>query len=540
VNPTYSSYERRLSGLVRTGLGDSLKGNLVGLEKESLRVSLNGTIADTPHPTAFGSALTHPYITTDFSEALLELVTPPSERREEALRFLRDLHVFVHRHLDDELLWATSMPCVLEGARSIPIAEYGSSNAAQMKTVYRRGLGNRYGRVMQVIAGVHYNFSFADAFWPPYQELEQDRKQLRHFRSESYMGLTRNLQRYGWLIPYLFGASPAVCKSFLQGRSTDLEELDRVTYFYPYGTSLRLGDIGYQNRQTEGTGMKAVYDSLDAYIRSLTWAIETPCPDYEKIGIKVGDRYEQLNANVLQIENEYYSTVRPKQIPGWLEKPTRALRRRGIRYIEVRSLDVNAFHPVGIAEEQLRFMEVFMLFCLLAESPRIDGRERRAIDRNQLAAAHRGRDPALELERDGGGIRLKAWGSELIDAMGPAAELLDGHGGGPSALSLGQQQEKVRDAELTPSARMLAEMRSRGESFYQFARAVSEEHRDYFRRLELSAAAEAELERLALESRQRQREIEAMDNLSFDEFLARYFAQREIVTQEPVMDARRH
>jgi glutamate--cysteine ligase len=197
VNPTYSTYERRLSRLVRTGLGESLKDNLVGIEKESLRVSLNGTIADTPHPVAFGSALTHPYITTDFSEALLEMVTPPSDRRGEALRFLQDLHVFVHRHLDDELLWATSMPCVLEGARSIPIARYGSSNAAQMKTVYRRGLGNRYGRVMQVIAGVHYNFSFAGAFWPPYQELEEDGGDLGSFRSESYMGLIRNLQRYG-------------------------------------------------------------------------------------------------------------------------------------------------------------------------------------------------------------------------------------------------------------------------------------------------------------------------------------------------------
>jgi glutamate--cysteine ligase len=537
VKSAYSTYQRRLSGLVRTGLGNSLKGNLVGLEKESLRVSRDGTIADTPHPSAFGSALTHPYVTTDFSEALLELITPPSPRGADALSFLQDMHVFAYRHLGDELLWATSMPCVLQGARSIPIAEYGSSNAGQMKTVYRRGLGNRYGRVMQVIAGVHYNFSFADALWPPYQDLEQDGGDPVHFRSESYMGLIRNLQRYGWLIPYLFGASPAVCKSFLQDRPTDLEELDRSTYFYPYGTSLRLGDIGYQNRQAEGTGMKAVYDSLDAYIRSLTWAIETPCPDYEKIGVKVGDRYEQLNANVLQIENEYYSTVRPKQIPGWLEKPTRALRRRGIRYIEVRSLDVDAFHPLGIAEEQLRFLEVFMLFCLLADSPRIDGRERRAIDRNQLAAAHRGRDPALELERDGGGMPLRAWASELIDTMGPAAELLDGCVGGPAARSLGQQQEKVRDPGLTPSARMLAEMRSNGESFHELARAVSEEHRDYFRRLDLSAARAAELERLALESRQRQREIEAADDLSFDEFLARYFAQSEIPTDEPLTDA---
>jgi glutamate--cysteine ligase len=222
VNAAYATYAQRLSGLVRLGIGESLRANLVGLEKESLRVSPTGTIAATPHPAAFGSALTHPYLTTDFSEALLELITPPSSRLEDTLAFLRDLHTFVYRHLDDTLLWATSMPCVLEGARNIPLAHYGTSNAAEMKTVYRRGLGNRYGRAMQVIAGVHYNFSFADGFWPMYQDLRQDREQPGHFRSEAYMGLIRNLQRYGWLIPYLFGASPTVCKSFVQGRQTDL------------------------------------------------------------------------------------------------------------------------------------------------------------------------------------------------------------------------------------------------------------------------------------------------------------------------------
>jgi glutamate--cysteine ligase len=527
VNAPRSTYEQRLSGLVRNGAGEVLKDNLVGLEKESLRVSSTGTVAQSPHPAVFGSALTHPYITTDFSEALLELITPPSMRREGALDFLRDLHVVAYGHLADELLWATSMPCVLEGARSIPLARYGKSNASQMKTVYRRGLGNRYGRAMQVIAGVHYNFSFAEAFWPLYQEREKDAGEPGHFRSESYMALIRNLQRYGWLVPYLFGASPAVCKSFVQGRQTDLQEFDGSTYFYPYGTSLRMGDIGYQNRQTEGTGMKAVYDSLDAYIRSLTWAIETPCPEYEAIGVKVGDRYEQLNANVLQIENEYYSTVRPKQVTEWMEKPTMALRRRGVRYVEVRSLDVNAFYPIGIAEEQLRFMDVLMLFCLLAESPRIDARERRAIDNNQLLAAHRGRDPALELDRGGAGVPLRVWATELIDAMGPAAEILDGQGGGPRTASLVEQREKVHDPERTPSARMLAEMRSNGEGFYHFARRLSEQHRDHFRGIRLGAARKVEFERLAADSLQHQREIEEADDLTFDEFLARYFAQAE-------------
>jgi glutamate--cysteine ligase len=525
VNHGDPKYQRRLSRLTRPGVPRHLRASLIGLEKESLRVSRSGRVSPRPHPAVFGSALTHPYITTDFSEALLEMITPAEPAKDAVLAFLRDLHTFVHQHLGDELLWSTSMPCVLEGARSIPLAQYGSSNAAVMKTVYRRGLGNRYGRVMQVIAGVHYNFSFADAFWPEYREIEGDASDLMHFRSESYMALIRNLQRYGWLIPFLFGASPAVCKSFVQASHTDLQEFDGTTFYYPYGTSLRMGDIGYQNRQTEGTGMKASYDSLDAYIRSLTWAIETPCPHYETIGVKVGDRYEQLNDNVLQIENEYYSTVRPKQLVEWLEKPTLALRRRGVRYVEVRSLDVNAFDPLGVTVEQLDFLEAFMLFCLLADSPCINPQERRAIDDNQVLAAHRGRDPRLVLDRGGRRISLRAWASDLLGAMVPVAELLDGGVSGPRVESLRRQVEKVEEPDLTPSARMLAEMRANGEGFFQFAQRTSEAHRAYFRRRGLSSERAALFLRLSEQSRQRQEAIEASDKLSFDEFLAHYFAQ---------------
>ncbi|MCB2264205.1 MAG: glutamate--cysteine ligase [Candidatus Thiosymbion ectosymbiont of Robbea hypermnestra] len=527
MNHSDSSYDKRLTRLARAPLGGCLQDNLIGLEKEGLRVSPRGTIAATPHPAAFGSALTHPYLTTDFSEALLETITPALSTRREVLAFLDALHVFVHRHLGDELLWATSMPCLLATTDPIPLARYGASNAARMKTVYRRGLGHRYGRPMLAIAGVHYNFSFSDDFWRLYRELEGCNTELGAFRSDAYMAAIRNLQRFGWLIPYLFGASPAVCKTFVQGRSTDLEAFDRNTYYYPYATSLRMGDIGYQNPKTGGTGMKASYDSLEAYIRSLTWAIQTPWPDYQAIGVKVGGRYEQLNANVLQIENEYYSTVRPKQPPRWLEQPSLALRHRGIGYLELRSLDVNAFHPLGVAEEELCFLETFMLFCFLAESPRIQAGERKAIDANLLAAAHRGRDPALALDRNGRGIRLRRWAEELLDAMLPAAELIDGGSGGPGTESLRRQQAKVRDPERTPSARMLAEMRTNAEGFFDFARRVSGQYRDHFRGLPLETEYEARFRRLSRESREQQRELEETDDMSFDTFLAHYFAQGE-------------
>jgi len=273
--------------------------------------------------------------------------------------------------------------------------------------------------------------------------------------------------------------------------------------------------------------MKASYDNLDAYVRSLTWATRTPCPDYQAIGVKVGGRYEQINANVLQIENEYYGTVRPKQPPRWLEKPNLALRRRGVGYLELRSLDVNAFHPLGVTEEQLRFLDAFMLFCLLAESPRIDRSERRAIDVNLLSAAHRGRDPALELDRNGNGIRLRQWAAEVLDAMLPTAELMDGGSGGPCVDSLRRQQEKVRDPGLTPSARMLAEMRTDAEGFFDFAQRTSKQYRDRFRSASLDTEYATWFERLSRESRERQREVEAADDMDFDAFLERYFAQDE-------------
>jgi glutamate--cysteine ligase len=469
---------RRLQALADPAVATLLSSSLIGLEKEALRVTPDGRVAATPHPAALGSALTHPHITTDFSEALLELVTPALPSAPAVLDFLRDLHLFVYRQIGDERLWAASMPCFLGSGADIPLAHYGSSNAAQMKTVYRRGLGNRYGRVMQIIAGVHFNYSLSDGFWDLYHQLEgQGGGDLGVFRDDAYMGMVRNLQRLGWLVPYLFGASPAVCKSFVTDPTTDLQSFDAQTFFYPYATSLRMGDIGYQNRQEEGTGIKANYDSLDAYIRSLTWAIETPCPHYEPIGCKVNGRWEQLNDHVLQIENEYYSTVRPKQLTDWMERPTLALRRRGIRYVELRSVDVNLFEPLGVEPGQLHFLALLMLYCLLLPSPRITAQERRWIDANEVLAAHRGREPGLQLQRRAGPVALRDWGAEVLEAMQPLAERIDQGAGGAHNAALRAQRDKLADPDATPSAQVLAEMRARGEGFAAFAARWTEQHR---------------------------------------------------------------
>jgi glutamate--cysteine ligase len=522
----YRHAEEQLDLLLRDGDPALLRRGLVGLEKESLRVSAEGGIAHTPHPAALGSPLTHPWITTDYSEALIEFITPPTRGVENALAFLEELQAFVYERLGDEILWATSMPCVLSRDGSIPVAVYGSSNAGRMKHIYRLGLGYRYGRVMQVIAGVHFNYSVAEDFWPMYQELAGDSGSLREFRDDAYMGLIRNLQRHGWLVPYLFGASPAVCKSFLEGRPTRLQELDATTYYERYATSLRMGDIGYQNRREEGVGIKACYDCVESYVDSLARAIATPAEPWERIGVKVDGEYRQLNANILQIENEYYSTVRPKQPAEGLEKPSTALRERGVRYVELRSVDVNAYHPLGVDPVQVRFLEAFMLFCLLAESPRIRLQERWEIDRNLEQVAHRGRDRNLRLMRYGRGVLLRQWADRVLDAMAGICEVLDGDDPErPYSTALDRQREKVTAPEITPSGRMLQEMRDRGEGFYQFARRLSHMHRAHYRQVELSPQCRVTLEREARASRERQAAIEAADEVDFDTFLARYQAQ---------------
>lgn len=520
----YSRFKQRLAQLKKISAASLLAGSRIGLEKETLRVNPQGSISQTPHPEKLGAALTNPYITTDYSEALLELVTPPCDSVEEAASFLADTQKFVFTQLDDEMLWATSMPCVVAGETSIPIAEFGSSNAGMMKTVYRRGLGHRYGRVMQVIAGVHFNYSLSADFWKAYHESGESNTDLQTFIDDSYFGILRNLQRLGWLVPYLFGASPAVCKSFLGETETSLQDFDENTYYEEYATSLRMGDIGYQNNKENESGIKADYDNLDKYIDSLKGAISTPCPEYEKIGVEVDGEYRQLNANILQIENEYYSTVRPKQVPNGNEKPVAALKNRGVEYIELRSLDVNAFEPLGVSESQLYFLEAFVLFCLLMDSPSIDDLERGEIDQNELDTAHRGRDPKLSLQRNGQTILLKDWALEVVTAMQGVCELLDDAvEGQPYQNALAMQTAAIHNSELTPSAIMLKEMRENEEGFYHFARRMSVQHSEYFSNMKSSVQSRDMLKKVAEESVLRQQEIEKNDQVSFTEYLANYF-----------------
>jgi glutamate--cysteine ligase len=396
-----------------------------------------------------------------------------------------------------------------------------------MKHIYRQGLSWRYGRTMQSIAGVHFNYSVSEALWPVLMAIENKSDNLQDYISDSYFGLIRNFMRQGWLILYLFGASPAICKSFFKSRPHLIERFDsfdQYTLFHPYATSLRMSDIGYKSENQANLNID--YNSLQGYVESLRKAITTPYPDYERIGVNVKGEYRQLNNNILQIENEFYSIIRPKQIAKSCEKPTHALRERGVRYIEVRSLDLDLFNPIGIDESRSCFIEAFILTCLFQDSPPNRPEERKYNNENQLAVAHQGRKPNLMLQKGVQQISLQDWAHELLDSMQPICAALDqDNEDKPYTRSLAEQKKLVNNPDLTPSARILDGMKQQAQPFAPFALDISGQHREFFRNQRLSPDLTDEFNKWTEQSFITQKNIEAFDYNSFPEFLQSYFSQ---------------
>lgn len=515
--------QQRLAQLSSPAVLPLLRQLRRGLEKESLRVDRDGYLAQTPHVAALGSALTHPLITTDYSEALLEFITQVSADTEATLAQLDATHRFVYCMLPDENLWTSSMPCLLGTDADIPVARYGDSNLGQMKTVYRIGLGYRYGRRMQTIAGIHYNFSLPEALWGHYFP-QTTGAALQGQVTDAYFGLIRNFRRYVWLLIYLFGASPALSKNFLEGKSHRLHQLDDDTLYQPYGTSLRMGDFGYQSNAQEE--LNICYNRLDTYINTLKNGILNSHTDYERIGVKVGDEYRQLSTGLLQIENEFYSPIRPKRVARQGETALTALAHGGVEYIEVRCLDINPYLPLGIDAELMRFLDAFLLFCLLSDSPPCDDKERRELLGNSKITVNEGRKPGVQLRRHGEDIALSQWADELLDQIAQTAQLLDNaHRSTLHADSVAQQRRKVADPELTPSAKILHDLRDRHISYSQFVLEKAGQHAVHFRSRELPPPLLAEFNAMAERSLQVQADIEANDELSFDRYLQKYFDQ---------------
>ena len=507
-----------------------LKGILRGIEREGLRVTPDGQMAQTPHPQALGSALTHPHITTDFSEALLEFITAPTHSLPAMMEQLENIHIFTQRALGDEILWNCSMPCTVGDPARIPVARYGTSNRARMKMIYREGLGHRYGRVMQTVAGLHFNFSLPTAFWAFLQQQSIASEDLRGFTTRRYFDLIRNFRRLYWLLIYLFGASPVVSKSFVAGREHQLQSLgtNPDTLYLPYATSLRMGDLGYQSKAQEA--LFVCYNTRNSYVSTLVNAIDTPYPAYKALGLHgpSGER-RQLNCGLLQIENEFYSAIRPKRSALAGETALTALCSRGVEYVEVRCLDINPFTPLGFTAEQARFLDIFLLYCALKHSPVCDRREFDNIQANQKRVVLEGRRPGLQLVgTDGLDISMQQWANEVLDAMQPLAELFDSlHKSGRPHYrnALQTQMARVADPDLTPSARVLTEIERHGNSFFRFALAQSEAHREYFMARPLDTDSMDEFHRQAKASLAEQAAIEAADEVDFDSFVGSYLSQ---------------
>ena len=517
---------RRLALLATAEQRDLLRHCRHGLEKESLRVDRAGQLALSPHPPALGAALTHAQITTDYSEALLEFITDAWEDPARTLDELDAIHRFAYARLGAEQLWTHSMPCALPAEADIPIAEYGSSHIGQIKHIYRKGLAVRYGKAMQCIAGIHYNFSLPEALWPLLQEAEGDTSAARDYQSSRYIALIRNFRRYSWLLMYLFGASPALAADFLAGREHQLERLGDDTLYLPWATSLRMSDLGYQNNAQ--ASLRPCYNDLDSYLDSLRQAVSTPYPPYAEIGTQRDGEWLQLNTNVLQIENEYYSSIRPKRVANPGERPIQALGARGVQYVEVRCLDLDPFLPLGIDLLTARFLDAFLLFCALEDSPAMPGEECRECTANFALTVKQGRKPGLQLSRHGQPRELKAWGLELLDRLAPCAALLDAaHGGELHQQALKAQRAKLQDASLTPSARVLQSLREERLEFHAFALRQSERHAAWFRGRPLDASANAAFEASARASLAAQAELEAGQQGSFAEFVERYMAAIE-------------
>ena len=495
---------------------DRLKGILRGVEKESLRALPSGGLALTPHPVGLGSALTHSQITTDFSESQVELITRAHGNVQSVLDDLTELHQFTYRVLrdaGDEMLWASSMPCGLPTDETIPLARYGSSNIGRAKSVYRMGLGHRYGRRMQTISGIHYNWS------------------LPGLSNTEYFALIRNFRRHAFLLMTLFGASPAVCSTFVEGRPHGLQSLPSGSMYMPYGTSLRMGRLGYQSDAQ--SSLTVSYNSLESYAASLQDALTRPYPAYEAIGImNPGGEYNQLATTLLQIENEFYGTIRPKRVIRSGERPLHALRERGVEYVEVRLMDLDPFETVGVNATTMRFLDVFLLHCVLSDSAQDTPNEIAALARNQHLTAAQGREPGLKLDRNGEAVSLVDWGLTIIDECLPIARSID------AALATGALHVEAVEAarrslqhpDTLPSARVLRAMADEHEnSFVRFVRTRSVQTRDALLAMPLTPEQADRQRRMVEDSVRAQREIETSDTLPFEEFRKQYVSAGRLV-----------
>ncbi|WP_395167360.1 glutamate--cysteine ligase [Francisella salimarina] len=486
--------------------------NLRGIERETLRITCSGVLADSCHPYALGHKLTNSSITVDFSENLLELITRPHESIESTFCELYDLSAFTLANMaDNEIILNTSMPLSADESE-IEEADFGSSNSGQMKRVYRKGLSVRYGKIMQIISGIHYNFSF-------------DRKLIENIASDKqssvsdvYFDVLNKYFEFMWLLPYLFGASPICAKTSVKNKPNYLSDLDDEFFVGKYATSLRMSDLGYTSPAQKDLAIS--YNNVKSYVKDLIHATDDIFDDYRNLGLydAEGQRV-QLNESILQIENEYYSAIRPKQIAKRCERPACALYNRGVEYIEVRVLDVDPFTPVGISKNTALFVEAMLMTCLEEGAVRYSKEQIKQAKQNLTAVAIQGRNPQLKLKKlgDAREVLLKDYALELFDKIEATAEKMSSE----YLEAVYLEKQKILDINKTPSSKIVKIAEEQG--YKKFALKVSQKASEEFRGYALSADVESELQSQVSQSEVAEKGLVANDSISLDEYINRYY-----------------
>ena len=295
-----------------------------GIEREAQRARLDGSFAGTDHPEALGNRSFHPYIQTDFAENQLELITPVAESSEELFRYLAAIHDVAYRSMaPEEMLWPLSMPPALpEKEEDIVIAKLDRFE----DVLYRRFLARTYGRRKQMVSGIHFNFEFGDDFLRKLftKSSETD---YRRFKTELYLKVTRNYLHYRWFLTYFFGATPQTEANYFMAGSGPQEPV----------RSIRNSRYGYTNH----TDVNVSYASLETYLADIAELVET---------------------GKLSEEKEFYAPVRLRGGQKVADLAT-----AGIRYIELRNIDINPFEMYGISQDQVKFLHLFLLYLATKE-----------------------------------------------------------------------------------------------------------------------------------------------------------------------------
>lgn len=362
-----------------------LSGNF-GIERETLRLDENGYLAKTDHPEVFGDKSHNPYITTDFSESQIEVITPAFKSVEEAYNFTRSLYDIVAMEIKDEYLWPESMPCIIPEDKDIPVAKFNGSSKESQE--YREKLLIKYGGKKQLISGIHYNFSFDEAIIKKLYEDSEEKLSYKEFKDSIYLKVVRNYLRYRWLIVYLFGAAPIVHESFINSCKCPLKEVNHNEYSSLGAISHRNGKCGYKNK----IDLFPSYNTVSEYLESIDGYIKDELIDSHK---------------------ELYSQVRLK--PSDTKNFKESLLKDGIKYLEYRTIDINPFEKGGISLEDLRFLQVFNIYLLTKEESNFENWQEEALENQQLIAVHGVDD--IELKFNGKSISKIDFGLEILNEI---------------------------------------------------------------------------------------------------------------------------